>query len=231
MMPQRKTATMDAKTQEKRDADGFTPKERAFVAAYNGPARMNASEAARLAGYSDNICGQTGWRMLAKPHIQRAIEDAMAKRLEDYDDLAKRIIAEHSKIAFADIRQVMDWGTKTALEAYGMTLEDFAKLKRKKKRTIMEDRIVKEVEDGTEREVSRLFSTGQLPPHITATIGEVHMTKDGLRLKMWDKQKSLDSLARFLGMNNDTMKTVPESHESLLDRLAREDREKEGKKN
>lgn len=229
-MGKRKTPSTATKTQEVRDAEGFTHKERLFVAAYVGPARMNASEAARLAGYSENICGQTGWRMLGKPHIQRAIEDAMAKRLEDYDDLAKRVIAEHSKIAFADIRQVMDWGTKTALEAYNMTLEDFAKLKRKKKRTIMEDRIVKEVEDGTEKEVARMFSTGQLPPHITATIGEVHMTKEGLRLKMWDKQKSLDALARFLGMNNDTVKTVPETHESLLERLAREDREKEGKK-
>lgn len=229
-MGKRKTPSTATKTQEMRDAEGFTHKERLFVAAYVGPARMNASEAARLAGYSENICGQTGWRMLAKPHIQRAIEDAMAKRLEDYDDLAKRVIAEHSKIAFADIRQVMDWGTKNALEAYNMTLEDFAKLKRKKKRTIMEDRIVKEVEDGTEKEVARMFSTGQLPPHITATIGEVHMTKEGLRLKMWDKQKSLDALARFLGMNNDTVKTVPETHESLLERLAREDRENQGKK-
>lgn len=159
------------------------------------------------------------------PHIQAAVEDAMAKRLEDYDDLAKRVIAEHSKIAFSDIRQVVDWGTKQALEYYGLTPEELAAMKAKKKKTDREERVLKEVEEGVEREVARLFSSGQLPPHITSTIAEVHMAKEGIRLKMYDKQKSLDALARFLGMNNDTIRTVPESHESLLERLAREEQE------
>lgn len=55
----------------------LTGKQRAFVNAYVGPACFNATEAAKLAGYSAGDRDQyakIGWRNLQKPHILQAIE-------------------------------------------------------------------------------------------------------------------------------------------------------------
>jgi phage terminase small subunit len=51
----------------------FTPKQRKFIEFYNG----NASEAARLAGYSgsDNTLRVTAHHLIRNPNIQRAIRD------------------------------------------------------------------------------------------------------------------------------------------------------------
>lgn len=53
-------------------ANGLTPKQHAFVAAYIGPARGNASEAARLAGYQGSLRA-IGYENLTKPDIISAI--------------------------------------------------------------------------------------------------------------------------------------------------------------
>jgi len=56
-------------------AKQLTPKQAAFVAAYIGPARGNATEAARLAGYRGNTktLGAIGDENLDKPGIKEAI--------------------------------------------------------------------------------------------------------------------------------------------------------------
>jgi hypothetical protein len=56
-------------------AKQLTPKQAAFVAAYVGPARGNATEAARLAGYRGNAktLGAVGDENLDKPGIKEAI--------------------------------------------------------------------------------------------------------------------------------------------------------------
>jgi phage terminase small subunit len=51
---------------------GLTSKQHAFVAAYIGVARGNASEAARIAGYANPY--PQGWENLQKPEIQKAIQ-------------------------------------------------------------------------------------------------------------------------------------------------------------
>ena len=50
---------------------GLTPKQRAFVKAYRGQAKGNATEAARLAGYKHPR--QMGSENLTKPDIQQAL--------------------------------------------------------------------------------------------------------------------------------------------------------------
>jgi hypothetical protein len=61
-------------------AKKLTGKQRLFVEAYQGDARGNATEAARLAGYKGNartLC-QVGAENLRKPNIQRALADLAA---------------------------------------------------------------------------------------------------------------------------------------------------------
>lgn len=55
---------------------GLSDKQHAFVAAYLGPARMNATEAASLAGYAGNrvTLASVGRENLEKPQIKAAID-------------------------------------------------------------------------------------------------------------------------------------------------------------
>ena len=71
----------------------MTPRRRRFIEAYAGKARGNASQAARIAGYSD--AGTAGWRLLQIDEIQRAVETRLQKSLKRLgtDDLLKKLEA------------------------------------------------------------------------------------------------------------------------------------------
>jgi phage terminase small subunit len=82
----------------------LSAKQEAFVAAYLGSARRNASEAARMAGYSDRTAGSQGHDLLKKPEIQAEIqawrEEAkqsavtdMAHRLNVLDGIEQKLLA------------------------------------------------------------------------------------------------------------------------------------------
>ncbi len=58
----------------------LTAKRKRFVEAYCGPAHLNASQAARDAGYAEASAPTEGWRLLMNADIQKAI----AKRMEKY---------------------------------------------------------------------------------------------------------------------------------------------------
>ena len=53
----------------------LTPRQQAFVAAYVGAAKGNATEAARIAGYNgnDNVLGVTGHELLKHPKVAHAL--------------------------------------------------------------------------------------------------------------------------------------------------------------
>jgi phage terminase small subunit len=57
----------------------FTPRQRKFIEAYKG----NATEAAKLAGYSgdENTLGVTGYELLRNPKIALAIREREEKRI------------------------------------------------------------------------------------------------------------------------------------------------------
>ena len=55
----------------------LTGLQRRFVQEY--PSDMNATAAARRAGYSVRSAGQTGWRNMRNPKIVAAIDEAMAE--------------------------------------------------------------------------------------------------------------------------------------------------------
>ena len=77
--------------------DGLTNKQRVFVEQYL--ICWNASEAARLAGYSLKTAGSIGSENLKKPEIRRAIDE----RLKTYQMGADEVIARLSALATADM--------------------------------------------------------------------------------------------------------------------------------
>lgn len=86
----------------------LTAKQARFVEEYL--VDLNASAAARRAGYSERVSGAIGFENLTKPEIKAAIEAAQRERSARTGITADRVIAEIAKIAFADPRKVMTWG-------------------------------------------------------------------------------------------------------------------------
>lgn len=70
--------------------------------------RFNATEAAKLAGYSEKTCYQQGYRLLTNVEVQKYVE-ALKKDIAfaiGIDAIA--IAKEYAKIGFSDVRQIFD---------------------------------------------------------------------------------------------------------------------------
>lgn len=95
-----------AATKEK---DPLTLKQRLFVEFYLGRANGNATEAARLAGYSDPE--QSGWANKKKVEIQEAIAARTAEAAMPADEVLARLadIARGSLAYFVDITEGGAW--------------------------------------------------------------------------------------------------------------------------
>lgn len=85
-----------------------TNKQRAFVAEYL--VDLNATQAAIRAGYSTKSAARIGVELLNKTQVREAIAANQAKRAQRLDITADRVVSELAKIAFADPRDLMEWG-------------------------------------------------------------------------------------------------------------------------
>lgn len=79
-----------------------------FVAEYL--VTLNATEAARRAGYSPRHAGLRGYALLRRPDVQLAIRAAMDARAARTGVSADRVVEELAAIAFSDIRKILDFG-------------------------------------------------------------------------------------------------------------------------
>lgn len=86
----------------------LSPKHARFVAEYLKD--LNATQAAKRAGYSEKTAKQQGTRLLSYAAIQEAIAKGNRKILSAHGVTAERIISRIEKIAFCDIRKIVEWG-------------------------------------------------------------------------------------------------------------------------
>lgn len=86
----------------------LTPKQARFVEEYL--IDLNATAAAQRAGYAAKTAYSIGQRLLKHVEIQSSIEAAKARRSERTEISQDAVIKELAKVAFGDIRSVMDWG-------------------------------------------------------------------------------------------------------------------------
>lgn len=98
----------------------LTPKQTAFVAEYL--VDLNATQAAIRAGYSVKSAARIGVELLNKTQVREAIAANQAKRAQRVEITADRVVSELAKIAFADPRDLMEWGPD------GVKLKDSADL-------------------------------------------------------------------------------------------------------
>lgn len=75
----------------------LTTKEKAFVLAYIGEARFNATRAATMAGYSERTARSQGSEILARPRVAEAVRTALSER----SLTSEAVLAELSAIARA----------------------------------------------------------------------------------------------------------------------------------
>ena len=165
------------KKQDKQQGPKLTPKQEKFVEEYL--VDLNATAAARRAGYSAKTANRIATENLSKPVIQAAI----ARRRED---LAKntitpeQIIAEYQKIAFSDIKDFLRFGTEK-IQVGVETDEEGIPRPVYEYRQVVEARPSSEV-DGT-------------------LINEVSISDKGtFKFKLHDKLNALEKIAKHLGM-------------------------------
>ena len=87
----------------------LTPRRRRFVDEYL--IDLDARSAARRAGFAPRTKSYAT-RLMRDPDIARAIGDAMAARARRTGITRERVLEEYARIAFADMRELADWGPR-----------------------------------------------------------------------------------------------------------------------
>ena len=85
----------------------LTVKQEAFVKEYLKD--LNAKQAAIRAGYSAKTAEGQGSRLLSNAKVAEFLQEAMKKRSERTEITADRVLEELGKIAFSDLKKVMQW--------------------------------------------------------------------------------------------------------------------------
>lgn len=70
---------------------------------------LNASAAARRAGYSKKTAGAQAFELLKKLEIQAEIQKGLEQRAKRTEVTQDRVVNELARIGFSDLREVADW--------------------------------------------------------------------------------------------------------------------------
>lgn len=87
-------------------ADGLNDKQRLFCAEYI--VDLNATAAARRAGYSERTAKQIAQELLVKPEVVAKVQALMEERAQRTQVTADRVITEVARLGFADLRKLFD---------------------------------------------------------------------------------------------------------------------------
>jgi phage terminase small subunit len=174
----------------------LTQKERLFCAFYAGNG-FNASKAARDAGYSEKTSKEIGCNLLTKINIKNEIAILKEKFEEQVAILGitkQNILAEHAKIAYASMADLHNsWIERKAFEE--LTPEMKA--------------CISELDSKIEPKLV------VLPNGASKTIKVEYV-----RIRLYDKQKSLDSITRIMGWDAPTKTEVSNPDGSLKEAIS-----------
>ena len=157
----------------------LTEKQARFVAEYL--VDLNATDAAKRAGYSEKTAYAIGFENLRKPEIQDAIQEAMAQREKRTAITQDRVLQELARVAFAN-------GT------------DFARV------VVQEEPVEAVDEEGEPKTVIRriqrveIVDTGKVDAEKRSAIAGIKEGKFGIEVSSYDKLRALELLGKHLGM-------------------------------
>lgn len=92
-------------TEENDDKIKLTPKQEKFCNEYL--IDLNATGAAKRAGYSEETAYSIGWENLKKPEIQNRLTE-LRNKLGNNGELAQQVINELKKIGFSNVQDFID---------------------------------------------------------------------------------------------------------------------------
>lgn len=155
--------------------DRLTAKQERFC--YEYCMDFNATQAAIRSGYSEKTAGVIGCENLTKPYIQSRIKEMQDKLAETAGVSKLRVLSEHMKLAFSSIAHLHNtW----------IHRKDFELLTDEQKSCIAEiDTKIK-----TEYEYDPNNPKEKNP-----------ISVEYVRIKLYDKQKALDSISKMLGFD------------------------------
>lgn len=178
--------------------DGLTPKESLFVKYYL--VNFNATQAAIKSGYSVKSARYIGYELLTKPHIKTSIKKYTEEVHAEIGINIQRILTEHMKIAFSDITEFVEFGNVDEI-------------------IMTEEGPVIDPETGDPATYKRNFVTFKNSDEVDGTLlNEVKQGKDGISVKLHDKMKSLDVLAKYMDLLPDAHKRMIDQEKLKLDR-------------
>lgn len=153
---------------------------------------FNAAAAARDAGYAPAAAGQTGYKLLRRPDVQVFLAEARARACEAAEVDAARVVRELARIAFADMRDAIEWGTREV-----------------------------DLPGSNGVKVQMPFAdprdSATLSPDVSAAVAEVSLGKSGFKIKMHDKLSALDKLGRHFGIFETDNKQVADGLARLIE--------------
>lgn len=168
---------------------------------------FNATRAAIRAGYSEKTARSQGQRLLTDVDIQRQIEKEKEQRQARAEITADKVLQQLWRMAFADIREMVEWDEEETYETDEDTGEQIKVIRPSLRIKPMSD------VDGT-------------------IITEIQQTKDGIKFKRADNQKALELLGKHLKLFVDKAEISGADGEPLqvffnIPRPQKEDGEKE----
>ena len=141
----------------------------------------NARRAALRVGYKPKL-PRGGYEVLRHPAVAAAIAEARASRSAVAGITPERVLAELGRLAFSDIRRLAAWGGDGPDAQAGETGGAGGR--------------------GARRARLRLLASSEIDPDTAAAISEI-MQPGGRKLKLPDKTRPLELIARLLGMFKD----------------------------
>ncbi|GJD92916.1 terminase small subunit [Methylobacterium iners] len=213
----------------------LTDKQAAFVQEYL--IDLNASAAARRAGYSEATAAQAGYENLRKPEIADAIAAAQAERSQRVEITADQVLRELVDIARTDANELIEhrvgccrfcWGldhryqrTRNEMVRAEAThaLDNEARIKKGEPTTLFDPEggigYVGNREPHADcpecfgEGIGRAVfkDTAKASPAARRLYAGVKITKDGMEMKLHSKERAVDLLFKHLGLS------APDRHE------------------
>jgi phage terminase small subunit len=135
---------------------------------------FNAKKAAQAIGYAESGAAQYGSALIGRPDVQARIEALVQEKLKTINVTKDSVLFEIAHIAFSDLKNYLKWGTQEEERTTG---------KGKKKKT------VKYVMNYV-----NLYDSDKIDGRSIQAIRE---TREGISIKLHDKTKALEILARY----------------------------------
>lgn len=147
---------------------------------------LNATQSAIRAGYSPATAAEQATRLLRKVNIQEYIQELQDARSKRTDITKDRVLQELAAIAFANID---DFVKVEDVEVTDVTFNEEGE-------PAYSTRIIKGV---------NVFETDKVDKAKIPALSSIKQGRDGIEVKIHDKQKALELIGRHLGMFNDKL--------------------------